>query len=230
MTSLPYTILTAAKPSLLSLQVGQPKKLDFHGKVWESAIYKAPVVTRVRLERGNLAGDRQYNLKYHGGPDKAVCCFSAEHYPYWRDDFGLGETFTYGAFGENFTLSGLLETEACIGDVYIVGSAQIQVSQPRQPCINVARKWDRKEMPRRMEELGQTGYYLRVLVPGEVGSGDTLILQDRPHPDVTIHRLNRAMYQDESTPEQDRQLASLPELAASGRRIFQRRLQKLSSL
>ena len=213
-------------PILVSLQVGTPRKLDFHGKAWESAIFKAPVEVRLSLARANLDGDRQYNLKFHGGPDKAVCCFSSEHYPYWQADFGMGEPFTYGAFGENFTVSNLPETEACIGDIYAVGTAKVQVSQPRQPCVNVARKWDRKDMPERMMALGHTGYYLRVTHTGEVGAGDELRLLERPCPGVTVHLLNRAMYQNESTPEQDEYLARLPLLAASGRRIFQRRLNR----
>ena len=212
-------------PILLSLQVGKPRQLNFHGKAWASAIFKAPVEGRVQLARTNLDGDRQHNLKFHGGPDKAVCCFSSEHYPYWQNEFGLGDGFTVGAFGENFTISGLLEMEACIGDVYAVGTAQVQVSQPRQPCINVARKWDRKDMPERMVEVGHTGYYLRVTQTGEVGAGDELRLVERPCPNLTIHLLNRAMYQNESTPEQDERLAHLPLLAASGRRIFQRKLR-----
>ncbi len=213
-------------PILISLQVGTPRQLDFHGKAWESAIFKAPVQGRVRLERANLNGDQQYNLKFHGGPDKVVCCFAAEHYPYWQTTFGMGDTFTYGAFGENFTLSGLPETDVCIGDVYAVGAAQVQVSQPRQPCINVARKWDRKDMPRRMEELGYTGYYLRVMQTGEVGAGDELRLVERPCPGITVHRLNRAMYQNESTPQQDEYFARLPQLASSIRRLFQRRVNR----
>lgn len=213
-------------PRLVSVQVGTPRVLDFHGKAWESAISKAPVQTRVQLGSTNLDGDRQYNLKYHGGPDKAVCCFSAEHYAYWQNDFGMGAAFAYGAFGENFTLAGLLEADACVGDIYAVGTARIQISQPRQPCVNVARKWNRKEMPRRMEETGHTGYYLRVVESGEVGAGDTLTLEARPCPGVTVHAINRAWYQNESAPEQDARLARLPELAASARRVFQRRMSK----
>jgi MOSC domain-containing protein YiiM len=72
-----------------------PRKLDFHGKEWESAIFKSPVSARVCLERTNLDGDRQYNLKFHGGPDKAVCCYASEHYSYWQNDFGMGDIFTY---------------------------------------------------------------------------------------------------------------------------------------
>ncbi len=213
-------------PRLVSVQVGTPRVLDFHGKAWESAISKAPVQTRIRLDSTNLDGDWQCNLKYHGGPDKAVCCFSAEHYAYWQNDFGMGAEFGYGAFGENFTVAGLLEAYACIGDIYAVGTARIQISQPRMPCVNVARKWDRKEMPRRMEETGHTGYYLRVLQSGEVGAGDALILEARPCPGVTVHVINRAWYQNESTPEQDARLSRLPQLAPSARRVFQRRISK----
>ncbi len=209
--------------TLVSVQVGQPARMEFRGKVWESAIGKRPVVGRVWLDAANLAGDRQHNLKYHGGPDKAVCCFCAEHYPLLQQEFDLDERFAYGAFGENFTVSGLLESDVCIGDVYTVGGARVQVSQPRQPCVNVARKWERRALPKRMETLGYTGYYLRVLEEGEVGAGDAVSLMERPHPDLSVHRINRAMYQHESTPEQDALLARLPELASSIRRLFQRR-------
>lgn len=210
---------------LVSVQVGQPVQMEFQGKVWESAIGKRPVVGRVWLDATNLEGDRQHNLKYHGGPDKAVCCFCSEHYPLLQEEFDLGERFVPGAFGENFTVSGLLETDVCIGDIYTVGSARVQVSQPRQPCVNVARKWDRKTLPERMETLGYTGYYLRVLGEGEVGAGDTLSLIERPHPHLSVHRLNRAMYQHESTPEQDALLANLPVLTSSIRHLFQRRIK-----
>ena len=205
-----------------------PRKLDFHGKAWESAIFKAPVMERVHLERTNLDGDRQYNLKFHGGPDKAVCCFSTEHYPYWQKEFGMGDAFTYGAFGENFTVSGLPETHACIGDVWAVGTARVQVCQPRMPCVNVARKWDRKDMPARMEELGYTGYYLRVTQTGDVGADDAITLLERPNPGVTIHVINRAWYQHEGSPEQNAAIANLPELAASAKRIFQRLSKSVS--
>jgi MOSC domain-containing protein YiiM len=128
----------------------------------------------------------------------------------------------YGAFGENFTVSGLPETEACIGDVWAVGTARVQVCQPRMPCINVARKWDRKDMPAHMEDLGYTGYYLRVTKTGDVGAGDEITLLERPNPGVTIYVINRAWYQHEGTPEQNARIANLPELATSAKRIFQR--------
>lgn len=216
--------LNGTEPCLVSLQTGKKRQLDFHGKEWESAIYKSPVHERLLLTATKLQGDEQASTRFHGGPDKAVCCYSAEHYLYWQNEFGMGPAFTYGAFGENFTLSDLPESEVCLGDVFYVGSATIQVCQPRQPCINVARKWDRKDLPEKMIALGWTGYYLRVLETGEVGAGDSLTLLERPHPDLTILTVNRAMYQHEGGDDLMRRLATLPVFAASGRKVFQKRV------
>jgi MOSC domain-containing protein YiiM len=211
---------TSQTPTLLSVQVGRPQTMKRKGGTWTSAIFKSQVTGRLKLERTNLDGDQQTNLKHHGGPDKAVCCFPMEHYPYWRDEFGLGDAFVYGAFGENFTIEGLLEEAVCIGDTYEVGGARVQVSQARIPCVNLVHKWGRKEMPDRMMELGHTGYYLRVVQTGEVGAGDWLTLLERPQPEITVALLNRAMYQHEGSPELWRRLTTLPELAPSGRRAL----------
>ena len=182
---------------LISLQVGQPQALETDGAKWRSAIYKAPVAERLFLGETNLTGDRQANLKFHGGPDKAVCAFPAEHFPLWQAETGAGETFGYGAFGENFTLTGMVESQVCIGDIYAVGTAKVQVSQPRQPCVNLARKWNYPPFPERLIEAGQTGYYLRVIEPGEVGAGDPVALLERPHPEITIEFTNAAKYRKE---------------------------------
>ena len=133
------------------------------------------------LGRTDLDGNAQADLKNHGGPDKAVCCYSAEHYPDWRNTLGLSEDeFGYGAFGENFTLSGFTEDAVCLGDIYTVGTAKVQVSQPRMPCWKVGRRWERPDLPGEMTATGRTGFYLRVLEEGEVGAGDTLTLQTAP--------------------------------------------------
>lgn len=216
--------LNGTEPRLVSLQIGQKRQLDYYGKEWKSAICKSPVVGRLPLHATKLEGDQQASTRFHGGPNKAVCCYSAEHYPYWQDTFGLGSAFTYGAFGENFTLSGLPESEACLGDIFRVGSATIQICQPRQPCRNVARRWDRKDLPGKMADLGWTGYYLRVLETGDVGAGDSLFLLERSHPDLTILTVNRAMYQQEGGDDLMRRLATLPIFAVSGRKVFQKRV------
>jgi hypothetical protein len=113
--------------TLISVQAGKPRKMEFEGKAWRSAIYKATLPGRVAVNLTNIEGDKQANLKYHGGPDKAICCFPAEHFEFWRTQLGRGEEFGFGAFGENFTLQDLTEDQVCIGDTFTVGTAVVQV-------------------------------------------------------------------------------------------------------
>ena len=215
--------------NLISLQVGKPAEhistiTDGKEAEWESSIWKASISGRVSLGRTDLAGNAQADLKNHGGPDKAVCCYSAEHYPGWRSELGLTDReFGHGAFGENFTLSGLTEDAVCIGDVYSVGTAKVQISQPRMPCWKVGRRWEHPEMPGEMTATGRTGFYLRVLEEGEVGAGDTLTLEDRPLPEWTVARLNTALYMDKNSAGIDQFLSRLPFLAEAWRRTFRRR-------
>lgn len=214
---------------LLSLQIGKPAEhtsqiADGKDAEWTSSIWREAVLGRVLLGRTDLAGNAQADLKNHGGPDKAVCCYSAEHYPDWRKALGLSEAeFGYGAFGENFTLTGLTEDAVCLGDIYTVGTAKVQVSQPRMPCWKVGRRWGREGLPGEMTATGRTGFYLRVLEEGEVGAGNTLTLEERPLPDCAVARLNDAMYVQKSDAELAEQLSRLPLLAEAWRRPFRRR-------
>lgn len=212
-----------------SLQIGRPAAYlsqisDGNDAEWVSSIWREAAVGRVFLGRTDLAGNAQADLKNHGGPDKAVCCYSAEHYPVWCSSLRLpGTEFGHGAFGENFTLSGLTEDAVCLGDIYSVGTARVQVSQPRMPCWKVGRRWDREGLPGEMTATGRTGFYLRVLEEGEVGAGDTLMLNERPMPDCTVAFLNDALYVHKNDPVQDEELSRLPLLAEAWRRTFRRR-------
>ena len=214
---------------LASLQIGKPAGhtsaiRDGNEAQWTSSIWREAVAGRVHLARTDLAGNAQADLKNHGGPDKAVCCYSAEHYADWRSLLGLSEKeFTHGAFGENFTLTGLTEDAVCLGDIYAVGTAVVQVSQPRMPCWKVGRRWERPDLPGEMTATGRTGFYLRVLEEGEVGAGDMLTLQERPLPERTVARLNTALYVDKNNVLQDEELSRLPLLAEAWRRTFRRR-------
>ncbi|MGH2369464.1 MAG: MOSC domain-containing protein, partial [Chloroflexota bacterium] len=164
-------------PRLLSIQVGQPQTLGAEGarnpmdRRWTSGIFKQPVAGPVRLGWTNLELDAQADLSVHGGPDKAVCVYAADHYAYWRTNLRRAD-LPYGAFGENFTVAGMDETEVCIGDVFAVGQAQVQVSQPRQPCWKLARRWRVRDLAARVERMGYTGWYFRVLAEGIVAAGD----------------------------------------------------------
>ncbi len=207
---------------LASVQVGWPRNLESHGKEWRSAIFKEEIEGRILLGSTNLEGDRQANLRFHGGPDKAVCCFPAEHFEFWRDRLGREGEFRHGAFGENFTLENLTEAQVCIGDTFTVGSAVVQVTQPRQPCINLARKWDSEEMPEKMIATGHTGYYLRVLTAGEIGAGDECLLTARPNPAFTVAAANDILYRKVGGENARLSLRDLPELSAEWKRVLGR--------
>ena len=220
---------------LLSLQVGRPAEhtsevADGQDAVWVSGIWKSPVFGRLQLDLTNLDGDAQADLKNHGGPDKAICCYAAEHYPGWRGTLEKSESeFPFGAFGENWTLTGMTEDIICIGDTYTVGTARVQVSQPRMPCWKLGRRWERPGLPLEVSGSGRTGYYLRVLEPGEVGVGDALTLVERPLPLWTVASVNRAMYVDKDDAALAETLSRLSQLAEAWRRPFRRRAGLLRS-
>ncbi len=207
-------------PYIVSIQVGKPKALGIktvanmtnRSKLarisifkrvllrtpfmmyipWSTAFYKKAVNGKVWLGKCNLSGDGQADLKNHGGPEKAVLAYSAEHYPTWRSEINCPE-LPYGAFAENFTVSGLTEELVCIGDIYSVGGAHLQVSQPRQPCWKISRRWRIKDLAGRVKATGRTGWYFRVLTEGYVERGLPLVLLGRPFPQWTVARANEIM-------------------------------------
>lgn len=209
-------------PLLASLQVGLPRVYGQPGAAawmdqpWQTGFFKEIVDGPRWLSRTNLQGDGQADLDNHGGPDKAVLAYAAEHYPAWRAELGRPD-LPHGAFGENFTIDGLTEATVCIGDLYRVGDALVQVSQPRQPCWKLARRWRIKELTALVDQTGRTGWYLRVLEEGEVAPGLPLTLLDRPHPAWTVTRATSVMRRRRQDREAAGQLASLPELALSWR-------------
>jgi MOSC domain-containing protein YiiM len=208
---------------IAGLQVGQPQKLvTSAGRDWRSAIFKQPVSGRVRLQGENFAGDYQANRKYHGGPDKAVCVYSVEHYVDLRRE--LDRPFTAGAFGENLTVVGLTEDRVCIGDTLAIGEVRIQVSQPRQPCANISKRWEVPRLPRLMETTGWTGFYCRLLAAGDVGADDAIAVVERPYPEWTIQRANATLYAADSDREASEALRQTPLLSAEWRRILRRQL------
>ena len=176
---------------ILSVQAGLPKTINGShttgsiDKPWKTSIFKTPVCGPVWLGTLNLDGDAQADLSVHGGPHKAINAYPSEHYPYWREKLHLPD-MTYGAFGENFTTGGLLEDEVCIGDVFQAGEAVLQVSQPRQPCWKIERRWGTKDFGALMKQTGKTGWYFRVLQEGYVEAGNPLVLMERSFPQWTV--------------------------------------------
>ena len=207
---------------LASIQVGLPRTYGVAGaadpmdRPWTTAFFKEPVDGPVWLGRLNLEGDRQADPRYHGGPDKAVMAYAAAHYPLWRAEVGTAEMGP-GGFGENFTVEGADEASVCIGDVYAIGDARVQVSQPRAPCWKVARRWRVKDLSARVQRTGRTGWYLRVLEEGRVAPGDALELLERPHPEWSVARANAALYGKPSNVAEMLELSRVDALSAGTR-------------
>jgi MOSC domain-containing protein YiiM len=211
---------------LLSIQAalpsdhGEPGAAQPMRRPWTTAFFKEPVAGPVWLARTNLAGDRQADLENHGGPDKAVLLYAASHYPRWREE--LGRELPHGGFGENFTVEGMDESSVCIGDVYDVGEARIQVSQPRIPCWKIARRWGIRDLSARVQRTRRTGWYVRVLREGHVAAGDAIVLVERPHPEWTVLRASDALYTRPHDVDEIRALAAVPALAHSLARVLER--------
>jgi MOSC domain-containing protein YiiM len=188
---------------IISVNVGLPRKVDWKGKRVSTGIFKEPVAGRIVARRLNLDGDRQADLTVHGGEEKAVYVYPAEHYDYWRQELPT-TALPWGVFGENLTTSGLLEDAVNVGDQFRVGAALLQATQPRLPCYKLGLKFGREDMVRRFLTGVRYGWYLAVVEEGEIGAGDTIERVHRDPDNLTVadiarlflhERHNRAMMQ-----------------------------------
>ena len=175
---------------MISLNVGLPREVIWHGRSVTTGIYKEPVEGRVALRKLNLDGDRQADLTVHGGEYKAVYCYPLEHYEYWKKELP-GRELPMGMFGENFTVHGLLEEEVHLGDRFRVGSAEVVVTQPRLPCYKLGVKFQSDDMVRRFLASGRSGFYLAVTREGEVGAGDEIKVISRDENAVPVSEITR---------------------------------------
>lgn len=189
-----------------------------------SAIAKTPRSGPVRIGELGLDGDEQGDRRVHGGVDKAVHHYPFEHYARWRAELGpLPVLAAPGAFGENLSSAGLDESNVCLGDRYALGSVVLEVSQGRQPCWKLNDRFGVRDMARRVQDTGRTGWYYRVLQPGVARAGDTLQLLERPCPDWPLHRLMRLLAERVLDPALLREALALP-LVPSWRTLLERRL------
>ena len=198
---------------LVSVNVGLPRLLSWEGATFKTGIFKNPVKGRVMLRTTNLDGDRQADLSVHGGPNKAAYGYPSEHYAAWNRELP-DPARTWGAFGENFTTEGLLETEISIGDRYRVGSAVVRVTTLRLPCFKLAAKFQRDDMIERFVRNGRSGFYFSVLEEGEVGAGDEFELLGREEPTLTIAEISElytAKSPDRETLQRSLDVKLLPE-------------------
>ena len=205
---------------IVSIQVALPRTYgsaaaaDPHDQLWTTGFFKQPVSGPVFVSRMNLAGDGQADLEHHGGVDKAVLAYSADHYPQWQEELN-DPALPFGGFGENLTITGLDEHSVCIGDTWQAGEVVFQVSQPRQPCWKLSRRWRTGDLAARVIANGRSGWYLRVLTEGVISSGCAISLVERPHPEWTVARASDVMHHQKRNVRLRAELASLPLLSAS---------------
>lgn len=159
---------------VVSVNVGMPRTVEWHGRIVTTGIFKEPVLTPVRVGLFHLDGDGQADLTVHGGRAKAVYAYPSEHYAAWRADLGT-PAWPWGTFGENLTIEGLLEDDVRIGDRFRIGTAEFVVTQPRMPCFKLASKLRRPDVFRQFLSSGRTGWYFAVAREGYVQTGDSVV-------------------------------------------------------
>ncbi len=213
---------------VVSLNIGLPREAAWHGQAVSTAIYKQPVQGRVVLRTLNLDGDRQADLRVHGGLYKAVYCYPLEHYDYWRKELP-GHELPLGVFGENFTTEGLLEDSIYLGDRFAIGSAEVIVTQPRLPCYKLGIRFQSDDMVKRFFASRRTGFYLAVVREGEVGVGDEIrqLSRDGNHVPVSeivrLYTEKRYSRNDMDSVQRALQVESLPE---SWKEYFREHLER----
>jgi MOSC domain-containing protein YiiM len=178
---------------VLSVNVGLPRIVEYNGEPVATGIYKEPVNNRVAVNEFNLAGDAQADLRVHGGYSKAVYVYPSEHYGFWRKEFPE-QDLPFGMFGENLTTENLLETNVNVGDKFRIGTAELVVTEPRQPCYKLGIKFGRADIIKRFAKSGFSGFYLAIEKTGELGAGDEIKFLSREENGASIFDIVRERF------------------------------------
>jgi len=211
---------------LISVNVGLPREVIWKGRTVTTGIFKEPVEGRVIVRRLNLDGDQQADLSVHGGLDKAVYGYPAEHYEYWRNELP-GMKLPWGMFGENLTTEGLLEDLVNIGDRFRIGSSVLMATQPRMPCYKLQVKFGRDDIVKRFLRSGRPGFYFSVLTEGEVSAGDEIELISRDANNVTITDITRLYVSERDNLDLLYRAVQVNALPETWRDHFQHQIEKL---
>ena len=191
--------MAAEKITIESIQIGDvitegdPNSRDVVTRQWTTGFYKRTVSGPVEVKSLGIIGDAVADKRNHGGIDKAILCYAASHYSDWRTEHPELK-MSPGALGENLALGGVNEAGVCIGDRYRAGTCEFEISQPRQPCWKIARRWGVKTLTKEVTQTGRTGWYLRVIQEGRLDVGDSFELVDRPHGDWSVARANDVLF------------------------------------
>jgi len=205
---------------IISVQIGSVKTTgdensnDFLKKQYTTASIKDPVNKKVKVTKLSIVGDSVADTIHHGGVDKAVFANSINNYSAWKEFLGK-DALPYGALGENLTFDTLDESSVCIGDIHKIGSVTMQVSQPRQPCWKLSRRWEHNDFMKEIYNSGKTGWYYRVIEEGSFEAGDDVELISRLENRLNIFEANETMRDIASHPKRAEYLLNLDILAAA---------------
>jgi ferredoxin-NADP reductase/MOSC domain-containing protein YiiM len=178
---------------LLSVNVGRPREISWHGRTVYTSVWKEAVEGRRLVRRLNIDGDAQGDLAGHGGEHRAVFVYQMDSYHYWERELKRRD-FTFGQFGENFTVEAMADTEVCIGDRYQIGGVLFEVTQPRVTCYRVGMRMNEPRMAALLVAHQRPGFYFRVLEEGEVGAGDEIIKVAEGPERLTVAAVNALLY------------------------------------
>ena len=201
---------------IVSTNIGEKTTITFHGKEVETGMFKYPVNAPLLLGKEDVRGDAVIDRRYHGGIDKACYLYSADHYPFWKEKYPNLE-WSWGMFGENLTVAGLNESEIHIGDIFSIGTATVQISQPRQPCFKLGIRLGDPAAGKRFVQAGKPGAYVRVLKEGTVQTGDDLQLETNHPKNSSLAEVFRLLYNPGEHPEAMQRAIEMAELAGSCR-------------
>ena len=212
-------------PRLLSVNVGLPRDVTWNGKTVRTSVWKSPVDGRRMVRKLNVVGDAQGDLVGHGGEQRAVFVYQMDSYQYWESFLGRKD-FTFGQFGENFTVEGLADNEVCIGDRYRIGDAIFEVTQPRVTCYRVGIRMNEPRMPALLVAHHRPGFYFRVLQEGEVGAADDIVKMIDGPERVSVADIDALLYLPGQTSDQLQRALRIPALSKGWQSSFQAMLQQ----
>ena len=217
--------------NLLGISVGRLREVAYQDrrgreKSTTTSIFKDPVEGRVMLRALNIDGDEQSDLNGHGGINKAAYVYSIENYRYWSDELGRDDFTPQSQFGENLTVHGMLDDEVCVGDTFRIGSAVVQVTQPRVPCFKLGIRMGIPDFQTRFAESLRIGFYLRVVEEGEIGAGDTIERVERDPVRMSVADMMRLLYYEPDNLGDARRALRIEALSPGWRGSFEDRLRK----
>lgn len=218
---------THVSGEVIAVSAGRAATLAHGRREVPTAFVKSALPGRVHVTVTGIEGD-EHVYEDHGGPDMALLVYPSQHYAHWRS-LGI-DLPPFGALAENLTVDGLAETDVMIGDVFAVGSAVVQITQPRSPCYKIAARYGRKDLPVLVQDTGFTGYLLRVLTPGDIGAGDTMTLVQRDGHGITVAEAGRITNVDRNDLDGARRVLAVDALGSSVRRKLQARVDAAEQL